>query len=66
VCQECVQPKSNCAKCEYIMQDMYLNNCDYGHKHHNKKHYDYKECNECNECYSSKKKKKKHHKKHHR
>ena len=64
VCEECVQPKSNCIKCEYLLQDMYLNNCDYGHKHHKKKHYDYKECND---CYQSKnKKKKKHHKKHHR
>ncbi|WP_346962281.1 glycoside hydrolase family 25 protein [Clostridium sp.] len=63
VCEECVQPKSNCMKCEYLLQDMYLNNCDYGHKHHKKKHYDYKECND---CYQSKKKKKKHHKKHHR
>lgn len=65
VCEECVQPKSNCMKCEYLLQNMYLNNCDYGHKHHKKKHYDYKEFDE---CYPSKKskKKKKHHKKHHR
>lgn len=65
VCEECVQPKSNCMKCEYLLQNMYLNNCDYGHKHHKKKHYDYKEFDE---CYPSKKSKKnkKHHKKHHR
>lgn len=65
VCEECVQPKSNCMKCEYLLQNMYLNNCDYGHKHHKKKYYDYKEYDE---CYPSKKKskKKKHHKKHHR
>lgn len=63
MCEECVQPKSNCAKCEYLIQDMYLNNCDYGHKHHKKKHHDKKDYDE---CYPSKKKKKKHHKKHHR
>lgn len=64
-CEECIQPKSNCMQCEYLLQNMYLNNCDYGHKHHKKKHYDYKEFDE---CYPSKKKskKKKHHKKHHR
>ena len=56
VCEECVQPKSNCMKCEYLLQNMYLNNCDYGHKHHKKKYYDYKEYDE---CYPSKKKSKK-------
>lgn len=63
MCEECVQPKSNCGKCEYLIQDMYLNNCDYGHKHHKKKHHDQKDYDE---CYPSKKKKKKNHKKHHR
>ncbi len=66
VCEECVQPKSNCTKCEYLLQNMYLNNCDYGHKHHKKKYYDYKEYDECYPSKKKSKKKKKHHKKHHR
>lgn len=66
VCEECVQPKSNCMKCEYLLQNMYLNNCDYGHKHHKKKYYDYKEYDECYPSKKKSKKKKKHHKKHHR
>ncbi|WP_346866608.1 MULTISPECIES: glycoside hydrolase family 25 protein [unclassified Clostridium] len=66
VCEECVQPKSNCMKCEYLLQNMYLNNCDYGHKHHKKKCYDYKEYDECYPSKKKSKKKKKHHKKHHR
>lgn len=66
VCEECVQPKSNCMKCEYLLQNMYLNNCDYGHKHHKKKYYDYKEFDECYPSKKKSKKKKKHHKKHHR
>ncbi len=66
VCEECVQPKSNCMKCEYLLQNMYLNNCDYGHKHHKKKHYDYKEYDECYPSKKKSKKSKKHHKKHHR
>lgn len=66
VCEECVQPKSNCMKCEYLLQNMYLNNCDYGHKHHKKKYYDYKEYDECYTSKKKSKKKKKHHKKHHR
>lgn len=66
VCEECVQPKSNCMKCEYLLQNMYLNNCDYGHKHHKKKYYDYKEYDECYPSKKKSKKNKKHHKKHHR
>ncbi|MGN9162978.1 GH25 family lysozyme [Clostridium sulfidigenes] len=66
VCEECVQPKSNCMKCEYLLQNMYLNNCDYGHKHHKKKYYDYKEFDECYPSKKKSKKNKKHHKKHHR
>lgn len=55
----CDKDKENCLKCEYLLQDMYLTNCDYGHKNH-KENKKYKKHNDAKPC-DKKKKSKKHH-----
>ncbi|MEG2936305.1 MAG: hypothetical protein RR844_07430 [Clostridium sp.] len=37
VCNDCTAAKDNCNSCEYLIYDMYLNNCDYGYKNHDDK-----------------------------
>ncbi len=37
VCNDCTAGKDNCNSCEYLIYDMYLNNCDYGYKNHGDK-----------------------------
>lgn len=55
VCIDCTENKENCNNCEHLIYDMYLNNCDYGYKNHDKKSK-HKNHNEKHD----KKKKKKH------
>lgn len=56
MCYDCTGDKDSCNGCEYLIYDMYLNNCDFGYKDHDtrKKHKN-RDNNE------DKKKKKKHH-----
>lgn len=55
MCIDCTEEKESCNGCEYLIYDMYLNNCDYGYKNHDKKnrHKNYDDKHD-------KKKKKKH------
>lgn len=60
LCYDCSDEGEKCNSCEYLIYDMYLNNCDYGYKgHDDKKKYKYKESYEGK--HDKKKKKKKHH-----